>query len=276
MFVVVLVAIMLPPPVMNDRRRHRRWHHHGRRRRSRRGRRRRRAGSQCESRNQSGRAERPACRDKTHVSPPRVESDTLYQLDTQSRAAQDMGIIAPSRLFSMGNLTSNRAMVTILIFGAAIRPDGKASATLRHRVDAAIACARNHSNVRFIPTGAAGRYGPSEASVMAALLVKSGVSSDRILLEETGRDTWSSVQAIYRLLREQPRSGHVLVATSAYHLPRCVTLLCITGIPAKRCRPPPQPASLKLSKRWYWRLREVPALPYDAALALWWRLTGRL
>jgi vancomycin permeability regulator SanA len=271
------MAMMPAPPVMNhDRSRSRRRHHHWRGRRSGRGRRRRRAGSQCESRNQSGRAERPACRDKTHVSPPRVESDTLYQLDTQSRAAQDMIIIASSRLFSMGNLTSIRSMPTILIFGAAIRSDGKPSATLRRRVEAALNCARNHSDVRFIPTGAAGRYGPSEASVMAGLLIKSGVGSERILLEETGHDTLSSVRAIYRLLREQPHQGHVLVASSSYHLPRCVTLLCISGIAAKRCPSPPQPVPSKPWNRWYWRLREVPALPYDAALALFLRLTGKL
>ena len=261
--------------MMNHRRRHRRRHHDGRRSRRRR-RWRRGAGSQCESRNESGRAERPACRDKTHVSPPRVESDTLYQLDTQSRAAQDEGIIAPSRLFSMGNLTSNCRMVTILIFGAAIRPDGKPGATLQRRVEAALACARNHPDARFIPTGAIGRYGPSEASVMAGLLIKSGVRSERILLEETGHDTLSSVRAIHRLLRERPAYGHVMVATSAYHIPRCVTLLCVFGISAMLCRPPPQPAPSKLWNRWYWRLREVPALPYDLTLALWSRLTERL
>jgi len=101
---------MTPPPVVHHRRRrHRRSRCHDRRLHRRRRRwRRRRAGSQSESRDESGRAERPASRDKTHVSPPRVESDTLYQLDTQSRAAQDVAIIAPSRLFSMGNLTSIR------------------------------------------------------------------------------------------------------------------------------------------------------------------------
>jgi uncharacterized SAM-binding protein YcdF (DUF218 family) len=210
------------------------------------------------------------------VSPPRVESDTLYQLDTQSRAAQDQRIIAPSRLFSMGNLPSANRMVTILIFGAAVRSDGKPSATLRRRVEAALAAAKSYPDVCYIPTGAVGRFGPSEASVMAALLRKSGVRSEKIVLEETGRDTWSSVRAIYRLLREQGPSEHVMVATSAYHLPRCVTLLCLLGIPAKPCPPPPEPASTNWWKRWYWRLREVPALPYDAALAIWSRLTGQL
>ncbi len=111
MFHVAMVpvpSLRVPPPMMCDHRSHRRRRRHDRRRRRRRLRRRwRGAGSQRESRNKSGRAERPASRDKTHVSPPRVESDTLYQLDTQSRAAQDNRIIASSRLFSMGNLTTN-------------------------------------------------------------------------------------------------------------------------------------------------------------------------
>ena len=234
-----------------------------------------RAGSQRKSRNKSGRAERPASRDKTHVSPPRVESDTLHQPDTQSRAAQDGGIIASSRLFSMGNLTSNHRMVTILIFGAAVRPDGQPSTALRRRVEAALACAADRPDVHFIPTGARGRFGPSEASVMARLLMESGVRSDRIQLEETGNDTLSSARAIHRLLREQPVRGQVMVATSPYHLPRCLALLCLFGIAARPC-PFPARASTSWRKRWFWRLREVPALPYDVALALWIRLTGRL
>lgn len=173
--------------------------------------------------------------------------------------------------------------MTILIFGAAVRPDGKPAATLQCRVEAALACADGHPETRFIPTGAIGRYGPSEASVMAGLLAKSGVPSDRILLEETGTDTLSSVRAVCRLLRESGPPGRVMVATSGYHLPRCLVLLCIFGMAARPC-PPKKPTgnpswkrpSWKRPswKRWYWRLREVPALPYDASLALWERLTG--
>ena len=143
-------------------------------------------------------------------------------------------------------------------------------------MESALACAENQNDVRFIPTGAVGRYGPSEASVMASLLVKSGVPSDRIVLEETGRDTLSSVRAINRLLRGPGPWGHVKVATSGYHLPRCVILLCIFGISAKPCTPLPTPSDEPWATRWFWRLRESAALPYDSALAIWARLTGRL
>ena len=59
---------------------------------------------------------------------------------------------------------------------------------------------------------------------------------DRILLEETGTDTLSSVRAIWRLSREHGPMGHVMVATSAYHLPRCLILLYLIGIPAMPCK----------------------------------------
>ena len=110
---------------------------------------------------------------------------------------------------------------------------------------------------------------------MAGLLTKSGVSSDRILLEETGTDTLSSVRAVRRLLRESGPPGPVMVATSGYHLPRCLILLCFAGMAARPCPPPEMPGDTGW-KRWYWRLRELPALPYDASLVLWHRLTGHL
>lgn len=176
----------------------------------------------------------------------------------------------------MGNLTSIHRMTTILIFGAAVRPDGTPSTALRRRVEAAIACARNDPAARFIPSGAVGRHGPSEASVMAALLTKSGVPSDRILMEETGRDTWSSVRAFHHILRRHPFEGPIMVATSPYHQPRCLLLLCLVGIAARPCRPFPGPAARAWRKRWYWRIREALALPYDACLAIWARITGTI
>ena len=166
--------------------------------------------------------------------------------------------------------------MTILIFGAAVRPDGKASVTLQRRVEAALVCAKGQQMVRFIPTGAIGRYGPSESAVMAELLEKSGVSGNQIQLEETGFDTLSSARAVARMLRRDRSRGPVMVASSAYHIPRCLILLYLFGVRARPCRPLHAPVAAVWPKRWYWWLREVPALPYDVMLALWLRMTRRL
>ncbi len=163
-----------------------------------------------------------------------------------------------------------------MIFGAAVLPDGQPGRTLRRRVEAAARFGSRFPTPLFIPSGAVGRHGASEASVMSSLLRSQAPPEWKILLEETATDTLSSVRAMRRLLRVHAISGPVFVATSAYHLPRCLLLLWLAGIPARPCRPPPEPAAARFAQRWYWRLREIPAVPYDAALVLFLRLLRRI
>lgn len=164
----------------------------------------------------------------------------------------------------------------IVIFGAAVRRDGRPSAVLHARVSAAAAFGQGFKHPLFIPTGGQGRFGPPEAHVMRDLLLTAGVAPDRIVMEHTARDTLESVRAVRHMLRARGYGGTAYVATSAYHQPRCVLLCRLAGIKAERATPPPVPASTRFWRRWYWRLREVPALPYDAALVLGLRLFGRL
>ena len=154
----------------------------------------------------------------------------------------------------------------IVIFGAAVRPDGSPSAVLRRRVEAAAAFGARQVSPSYIPTGARGRFPPSEARVMAGLLADFGVPRERIVLDETGVDTLSSVRAVARLLRGH--AGPVHAATSAYHLPRCLVLLRLAGVPARACPPPAFPASDRIGRRWFWRLRELVALPVDVVLLI--------
>ena len=164
----------------------------------------------------------------------------------------------------------------VVIFGAAVRPDGTPSLTLRRRVEAAAACGARQNTPWYMPTGAVGRFGPSEASVMAALLEELGIPRGRVLLEETGTSTLSSVRAVRRLLQARGLRGRVYVATSFYHLPRCLMLLRLADIAARPCRPPAFPASHAVAKRWYWRLREIPASLVDGALMICLRAIGRV
>ena len=162
----------------------------------------------------------------------------------------------------------------IIIFGAAVRPDGSASPALLRRVEAAAAFGAGLPAPLYVPTGAKGKFGPPESSVMAALLRERGVPPGRILEEPTGTDTLSSVLACAALLRDRCRGGPVFAATSGYHLPRCLLLLRLAGLSARAV--PPPGADPSWPRRWYWRLREAPALPYDAALMLAARLRGRV
>jgi uncharacterized SAM-binding protein YcdF (DUF218 family) len=165
----------------------------------------------------------------------------------------------------------------IVVFGAAVRPDGRPSGTLRRRVEAAAAFGEALAvPPLYLPTGARGRFGEAECAVMAALLHGLGVPEGRVAQEPTGTDTLSSVLACAALLRGTGHAGPVFAATSAYHLPRCLLLLRLAGLPARPVPPPRALAAAGWRRRWWWRLREVPALPYDATLMLWHRARGRV
>jgi uncharacterized SAM-binding protein YcdF (DUF218 family) len=162
----------------------------------------------------------------------------------------------------------------VIIFGAGVRPDGSPSPTLAWRVEAAHRWGEARPGQPFyMPTGGIGRFGPSEASVMAGLLREAGVPPGRIIPEPTARDTLDSIFACRALLRQR-RHGQVWAATSAYHLPRCLLLLRLAGVAARAVPPPPHPASRNVLRRWRWRLREVPAVPVDVLLLLLRRLRG--
>ncbi|MBO1076964.1 YdcF family protein [Roseomonas marmotae] len=156
----------------------------------------------------------------------------------------------------------------IIIFGAAVRPDGGPSLTLRRRVMAAASFGATLEDPLYIPTGALGRHGPAEAVVMARLLQDLGVPGDAIRQELTATDTLSSATACAAMLRGH--QGAVWAASSGYHLPRCVMLLRLMGLPA-RAAPPPE-ADMDWRDRWWWRAREGAALPVDFTLGLLARL----
>ena len=162
----------------------------------------------------------------------------------------------------------------IIIFGAAVRPDGSPSGALRMRVEDALATARELPDPVFMPTGGQGRYGKAEADVMADLLAAGGVDRARIVLEPTARNTLRSVVACRRLMGST--RAPIYVATSGYHMPRCLTLLRLVGLRARPGRLRRRTASRDVVKRWCWRLREAPALPFDSALAVLMRLRNRV
>ena len=158
----------------------------------------------------------------------------------------------------------------IIIFGAAVRADGTPSGAMRHRVEAAIATGRGLPDPLYMPTGGQGRYGRPEADLMADMLAASGIDRSRIEPEPTARNTFRSVLACACLLGRT--RAPVYVATSGYHMLRCLLLLRLAGLRARPGRIPGRTASARRLMRWYWRLREVPAIPVDSALMLCHRL----
>ncbi len=138
---------------------------------------------------------------------------------------------------------------------------------MESRVLSALRFGAAHPGLTYMPTGGQGRFGPPEAELMARMLTEHGVDAGQIEMEPTGRNTIGSVLACARLLRG--RAGPVYAATSGYHLVRCVMLLRMAGLDGRPCPPLPATASRRFTRRWFWRLREVAAVPVDAAIMLW-------
>lgn len=163
----------------------------------------------------------------------------------------------------------------IVIFGAAVRPDGTPSGALRDRVGAAVRFGRRLlPRPLYVLTATQGRDGAPRAALMTALLLERGIEPEQIVIEPTGRNTLDSALAVARLLRgiDSP----VYAATSAYHMPRCVLLLGLAGLDAHRSPASIGPASSRRLRRWFWRLREIPAAPVDSVRLLWRLSRGAL
>lgn len=155
----------------------------------------------------------------------------------------------------------------IVIFGAAVRPDGRASPSLARRVGYGLSAALAQPEAPVFCSGGIGRFGPSEASLMADLLVGAGLAPHRIVLDEVSTDTLQNVTAAARFIRAEGLSGAV-ACSDGYHLPRIRMLFGTLGIVARPGPIPPGPAGAPLA---YWlrmSLREAAAYPYDLAVAL--------
>ena len=148
----------------------------------------------------------------------------------------------------------------IVIFGAAVRADGRPSRTLARRIHhAALSVTHDHDATVFC-SGAVGRTGPSEASVMARELA-GVVAESRLVLDERSRDTLQTVRAATRYARA---SGfdEISFSTDRYHQPRVRMLFRCFGMKSR---------ALHFAHGHHWTpvLREVAAYPYDLVAGYW-------
>lgn len=154
----------------------------------------------------------------------------------------------------------------IAIFGAAVVPGGRPSRALLRRVRYGREAARLHPEAEIFCSGGVGRHGPSEASVMAEILLAAGIARERLILDEQSLDTLQSAAAVARLARM--REAHVLVCSDAYHTPRIRMMLALLSVRSSSGPYDDGPYAASLSHRLGMGLRECAALPYDLAIVL--------
>jgi uncharacterized SAM-binding protein YcdF (DUF218 family) len=160
-----------------------------------------------------------------------------------------------------------------VIFGAAVRPDGRPSGTLLRRVQGAWQLAARTNPSRFIVTGGQGRHGPAEGRVMKGLLLELGADEQQILVEDQARDTLQSVLYCSEMLKQQPAAAsEVIVCTSPYHSYRCQMLFRLWGVPCRRGVMPSDRPTLGTLKWLYYYFREAVAIPWDFLHMCWLRI----
>lgn len=154
----------------------------------------------------------------------------------------------------------------IVLFGAAVRPDGAPSPTLARRIAYARSAAEHDLHAHILCSGAKGRHGPSEASVMAERL-SPHVASERLLLDEASTDTFDSVVAASRFIHAGGYNACTIVSDS-YHIPRIALMFRILSVPAQ-AGPISRGRGSTSLRHWLWmRARETVATPFDAAITI--------
>jgi len=155
-----------------------------------------------------------------------------------------------------------RAADVIVVLGAA-EYHGRPSPVLRARLDHALALYRARIAPRLLTTGGAGGDPLfTEGEVGRDYLIRRGVASEAIIVEEEARTTADSVAAVSEIMRRMNLRTCVVV-TDGYHAYRCKRMLEARGVAAYSSPRPPGP----MDEARYWRLCARQALGY-----LLWRV----
>lgn len=102
---------------------------------------------------------------------------------------------------------------------------------------------------------------------MAQALTAQGIAAERLVLDEESCDTLQTGLAAARHVLDRGLSG-AIVCTDSYHVLRSRLILELLGV---RTLDGAAPAGLAQMGPAAWlrmRLREIPAIPYDAVLAI--------
>jgi vancomycin permeability regulator SanA len=126
----------------------------------------------------------------------------------------------PVGLLIWDGLTDENAPVDVgLILGNTVHPDGTPSARLAARLDRALELFKDGSVPLLIVSGAVGREGHDEATVMRDYLVGKGVPSERVIVDSDGRTTWASARNTHEIMHQRGIT-RLVVITQYFHVPR--------------------------------------------------------
>jgi uncharacterized SAM-binding protein YcdF (DUF218 family) len=176
-----------------------------------------------------------------------------------------LAVLAPlGQMLSFGRTDYRRPADVIVVFGARVYADGRASPALRDRVDTAARLYRAGLAPRVVVSGGAGDGAVHETVAMRDLLVAQGVPARAVVRDPGGVDSRSTVRASVALCRTEGWC-RVLAVSHGYHLARVKMSFERAGL--RTVYTVPSGNSLGLS-RVRFMAREVAALWFYYATAL--------
>lgn len=153
---------------------------------------------------------------------------------------------------------SGTPIEVIVVFGAALAPDGTPGPALRRRVAHAVALWRAGRGRRLLCSGGVVVGTCSEAAVMAGCAAAAGVPRACIVEETRARNTWENAQYSAALMRAHGWDSALLV-TERYHLPRARLACRLARLPVRACSGPGHPPERGRGRQLALALREALA-----------------
>ena len=112
----------------------------------------------------------------------------------------------------------------IVVPGASVLADGTPSTILQDRLDTAVALYQAGAAPTILVSGSSSDDGYCEALAMANYLVAQGIPESAIVQDYSGESTYATMWRASNVFG----FANVIVATQAYHLPRCI--FCAQGL----------------------------------------------
>jgi len=159
----------------------------------------------------------------------------------------------------------------IAIFGSRVMPDGSPSGSLLRRIDGAYQNGLLQKHPVFFVTGGTRNIAiPTEAAVMARILISKGIAAEDIIQDTESTDTLDSTLVAAKVLNKQIQ---ILVCSDRYHVVRISILLRMLGFRAKPIWIQSGRQATGTTNWCYMWFRDLIATLYDSLLLSYYLLT---
>ena len=163
-------------------------------------------------------------------------------------------------LASAGLLTHAQPADVGVVLGNAVQRDGTPSPRLAARLDTALQCyQQSQCGLLFVSDGI-DPSGTNEALAMRAYLVGHGVPPDKIVVDSTGGDTWSTARHASAFMRSRGLFSAVVV-TQYFHLPRTTLALKRFGV-----------RDVSGTYPRFWELRDIYSVAREVPAYFWYSI----